>query len=121
MVADMAADMEVHMVADMVVDKMADKVADMVADMFADIVAKKGTQFGKKKRGTQFGKKKKTVTCKKEKKEGYPSFCLKYEFPRIEQSRVSLNCLLLDYLDVSHITKIKMEQFILDVISDSYV
>ena len=36
-----------------------DKVADMVADMFADIVAKKGTEFGKKKKGTQFGKKKK--------------------------------------------------------------
>ena len=41
-VADMAADMEVHMVADMGVDK--------VADMFADIVAKRGTQFGKKKK-----------------------------------------------------------------------
>ena len=35
----------------------------MVADMFADIVAKKGTQFGKKKKkGTQFGKKKRKGT-----------------------------------------------------------
>ena len=47
--------MEVHMVAYMEVDKMA----DMVAYMFANIVAKKGTQFDKKKKGTQFGKKKK--------------------------------------------------------------
>ena len=37
-------------VADMEVDKVADKVADIVAEMFADIVAKKGTQFGKKKK-----------------------------------------------------------------------
>ena len=39
---------------------VADIEVDKVADMFADIVAKKGTQFGKKKKkGTQFGKKKK--------------------------------------------------------------
>ena len=37
---DIAADMEVHMVAYMEVDKVA------------DMVAKKGTQFGKKKKGT---------------------------------------------------------------------
>ena len=44
------------MVADIAADKVADKVADMVSDMFADIVAKKGTQFGKRKKmGTQFG------------------------------------------------------------------
>ena len=42
------------MVVDIKVDKLADKVADMVADMFADIVAKKGTQFGKKKKDTKF-------------------------------------------------------------------
>ena len=41
----------------MVADIEVDKVADMVVDMFADIVAKKGTEFGKKKKGTQFGKK----------------------------------------------------------------
>ena len=57
--------MEVHMVAYMEVDKMA----DMVAYMFANIVAKKGTQFGKKK-------KKKRVpnlvrgACKKKKRKG---------------------------------------------------
>ena len=59
----------------MEVDKVADKVADIVAEMFADIVAKKGTQFGKKKKDTKFCKKKKkdTGACKKEEEEMVPN------------------------------------------------
>ena len=63
------------MVADMV-----HLVAYMEVDKVADMVAKKGTQFGKKKKGTttQFGKKKKKKrvpnlvrgACKKKKRKG---------------------------------------------------
>ena len=66
MVADMAADMEVHIVADLEVEK----VADMVSNMFADIVAKKGTQFGKRKKRVPNLVR---GACKKEEEERVPN------------------------------------------------